>query len=210
MNRNFVSIFVCCFIIFGSMCRAQDASDPQPLIRDVIAAVGGPDKLLRNFRMKERFHTGTEPTPPAGKAASTRESILDAPNYWWIGKKERAGEPAKFDVWAWTLVALTDPQSNVTVLPEPNSSENEQPMVGLRISESIDPALDMYFDKQTKLLVRIDWRGDIYRFSDWREHDGVKYAAKTIMYKKATGKPWFYHEITELERLKEIPASLPR
>jgi hypothetical protein len=190
------------------VCHGQEAAQPQPIIDEVIAAVGGSDKLLRNFRMKEVFHAGSEPTPPAGKSSSKRESILDAPGYWWIGKKERSGEPAKFDVWAWTLVALIDSKSKVTLVPE--IVENERPCLGLQISESIDPPMQMYFDKQTKLLVRMDWRDDIYRFSEWREHDGVKYASKTIMFRKKTDKPWFYHEITELERLKEIPSELPR
>jgi hypothetical protein len=185
-----------------------EIGDSKRLIKEVVEAVGGAEKLLRNFRMKEQFHSGSEPTPPDGKAPSKRESILDAPGYWWIGKKDRVGEPAKYDVWAWTLVALVDPKSKVTIVPE--VIENKKDCEGLRISDSIDPPLEMYFDKHTKLLVRMDWRSDIYRFSEWREHDGVKYASKTIMYRKSTGKPWFYHEITELERLKEIPLDLPR
>lgn len=195
-------------LTFSAAGRGQEAPDPQPLIREVIAAVGGPDNLLRQFRMKERFHMGEEPTPPDGKKPGTRESFLEAPLYWWIGKKDRTDEPAKFDVWAWTLVALTDPKSKVTVVPD--ITENDKSLTGLRVEESITPPLELYFDKQSKLLVRMDWRNDIYRFSDWREHGGVKYAAKTIMYRKTTGKPWFYHEITELERLKELPADLPR
>ncbi len=38
----------------------------------------------------------------------------------------------------------------------------------------------------------------------------LKYPSKTIMSKKATDQPWFYHEITELERLKELLANRPR
>lgn len=195
-------------VAFANVSRGQGTPDPRPIVEDVISAVGGPEKLLRNFRMKERYHMGAEPTPPAGKSPGVRESFLDAPGYWWINKKDRTDEPAKFDVWAWTLVALTDAKSKITVVPD--VIEHEKPVMGLRISESITPPLELYFDKETKLLVRMDWRSDIYRFSEWREHDGVKYAAKTIMFRKATGKPWFYHEITELERLKELPADLPR
>ena len=199
--------FAVTLAVFANASRSQDAQDPQPIIKDAIAAVGGPEKLLRNFRMKERYHAGAEPTAPGG-TPGVRESILDAPGYWWVGKKDRTDEPAKFDVWAWTLVALTDAKSKITIVPD--VVENEKPAMGLRISESITPPLELYFDKTTKLLVRMDWRSDIYRFSEWREHDGVKYSAKTILFKKATGKPWFYHEITELERLKELPADLPR
>ena len=199
--------FAVALAAFINSSPSQDAQDPQPIVKEVIAAVGGPEKLLRNFRMKEQYHSGADPMPPGGKPG-VRESILDAPGYWWVGKKDRTDEPAKFDVWAWTLVALTDAKSKITIVPD--VVENEKPAMGLRISESLTPPLELYFDKTTKLLVRMDWRSDIYRFSEWREHDGVKYSAKTILFKKATGKPWFYHEITELERLKELPADLPR
>ena len=203
MKTRFVLPFL--LVVLTAAGRGEEAVDPQPLIKEVVAAVGGPDKLLRHFRMKEKYHFGSEPET---KSPSSRESILDAPGYWWVGKKDRTDEPAKFDVWAWTLCALTDPKSKIGAAPE--VSEDGKPAVGLRISESITPPLELYFDKETKLLVRMDWRNDIYRFSDWREHDGVKYAAKTIIFRKTTGKPWFYHEITEIERLKEVPAELPR
>ncbi len=209
MRLKFV-FFLVLVVGFYDRGRSQgrEAADSQPLIHEVIQAVGGPEKLLRKFRMKEQFHAGTEPAPLDGKSPSKRESILDAPGYWWIGKNERAAEPAKYDVWAWTLVALIDPKSKVTIVAD--VVENEKTSLGLQISESIDPPLTIYFDEETKLLVRMDWRSDIYRFSEWREHDGLKYASKTIMFKKATGKPWFYHEITEVERLKELPTNLTR
>jgi hypothetical protein len=31
-----------------------------------------------------------------------------------------------------------------------------------------------------------------------------------VGYKKASGKPWYFTEIVELERLKELPAGLKR
>ena len=133
---------------------------------------------------------------------------MESPGYWWLSKKDRTDEPAKFALWAWTLVPLLDAKSKITVVPD--VIDNEKAVIGLRISETITPPLELYFDKTTKLLVRIDWRSDIYRFSEWKEHDGVKYPAKSILFKKSTGKPWFYHEITELERLKAVPADLPR
>ncbi len=186
----------------------EDTKDSRPLINDVVTALGGPEKLLRNFRMKEQFHSGAEPTLPPGKSPGTRESYVESPGFWWLKKTDRTDEPAKFALWAWTLVPLLDAKSKITVVPD--VIENEKAVMGLRVSETITPPLELYFDKTTKLLVRIDWRSDIYRFSDWKEHDDVKYPAKSVLFKKSTGKPWFYHEITELERLKAIPADLPR
>lgn len=184
-----------------------EPTDAKPLIAKAVAAVGGADKLLKLFRMKEQYHSGADPVPKSGKE-TPRESVLEAPANWWLNKKDRTDEPAKFDVWGWTLGAITDAKSKVEVVPE--VIDDGKPAFGLRVSETIKPAMELYFDKQTNLLVRIDWREDIYRFSAWKEHDGVKYPSKCVIFKKATGKPWFYHEIAELERLKELPAGLTR
>ncbi len=135
-------------------------------------------------------------------------SILEMPGWWWINKKERADEPAKFDVWAWTLGMLVDEKSKVEVVPD--ITDEGRAAFGLRVSGTVDPPMDLYFDKETSLLLRIDWRSDFYRFSEWQEHDGVKYASKTVIFKKAGGKPWFFHEVTEVERLKALPEGVTR
>lgn len=181
--------------------------DPQVLVKQVVRAAGGEDKLLKLFRIRERLNVSSDPD----KKGAERVSVLEPPSYWWLGKRERVKddkEPATFLVWAWTLRALTDPKSKVEVIPE--ITEADRPAFGLRVSGTITPPMDLYFDKEVSRLVRIDWRTDIHRFSDWKEHDGVKYPAKCIGYKKATGKPWYFSEILELERLKELPEGLKR
>lgn len=195
-------------LLLLSIISNAQTPDPKPLIDKAITAVGGKDKLLTLFRVKELFHFGDKPEPAEGKKRSTRESVIEPPKYWWIGTKERAEEPAKYDVWAWTLGVLTDAQSKVEVIPD--MTDEGRAAYGLRVSGTVTPAMDLYFDKETSLLCRLDWRGDFYRFSEWKEHDGVKYASRTIIFKKSGGKPWFYHEVTGLERLKELPAKLKR
>ncbi len=184
---------------------AQNA-DPKPLVETAISAVGGKDKLLKIFRIKEVFHFGSTPEPAEGKKRSTRESVLEMPGHWWIGKKERGAEPAKDDVRAWTLNLLTDAKSKIEVIPD--LTDEGKACFGLQVSGSVDPAMKFYFDKETSLLHRLDWRGDFYRFSDWKEHDGVKYASKTIILKAKDNKPWFYHEVLEIERLAKLPEGL--
>lgn len=140
--------------------------------------------------------------------------MYEPPNYWWTGKNERVkdekkpDEPATFLVWAWTLGMLTDPASKLEVIPD--VVEADKPAVGLRVSGTVTPAMDLYFDMAESRLVRIDWRSDIHRFSDWKEVGGAKYPAKCVGYKKATGKPWYFSEIIELERLKDLPEGLKR
>ncbi|MDI1310678.1 hypothetical protein [Prosthecobacter sp.] len=182
--------------------------DPKPAIEKAVSAVGGKEKLLKIFRMKEVFHFGSTPEPAAGKKRSTRESVLEMPGWWWINKKERAVEPAKDDVWAWTLGILVDEKSKIEVIPD--LTDEGKPCFGLKVSGSVTPAMSFYFDQQTSLLKRLDWRGDIYRFSEWKEHDGVKYASKTIILKAKDNKPWFFHEVLEVERLAQLPAGLAK
>lgn len=204
--RTLTGVTLTTFLLLGSSAGSADP-DARVLVKQVVAAAGGEDKLLKLFRIKERLNVSSDPE----KKGSERVSVLEPPKYWWVGKRERVKEekePATFLVWGWTLGALLDPASKVDVIPE--IVEMEKPAFGLRVSGTIDPPMDLYFDKSTNLLVRIDWRSDIHRFSNWKEHDGVKYPAKCVGYKKATGKPWYFTEIVELQRLKELPDGLKR
>lgn len=203
MSRKLLIVLAVAFLT--TVAQAQTA-DPKPLVEKALAAVGGKDKLLKIFRFKEIFHSGAKPQPPKGKKRSTRESVFSQPDQWWLGKKERGDEPAKDDVRAWSLDFLVDPKSTFEIIPD--LIDEGKTCAGLRVSGSVTPAMDFYFDKQTTLLHRLDWRRDFYRFSDWKEHEGLKYASRTIIFKKKDGKPWFFHEITALERLAQLPEGL--
>lgn len=184
------------------------SADPQPIVEKALTAVGGKDKLLKTFRIKEIFHFGNAPEPAEGKKRSTRESILSQPDKWWINKKERGAEPAKDDVRAWSLDLLVDPKSKIEVIAD--LTDDGKNCFGIQVSGSVDPAMKFYFDKESGLLHRLDWRSDFYRFSDWKEHDGLKYASKTIIFKHKDNKPWFFHEVLELERLAQLPEGLAK
>jgi hypothetical protein len=195
-----------CMPLLASLANSAEP-ETKTLVEQVVKAAGGEDKLLKLFRIRERLNVSSDPD----KKSNERVSVLEPPKYWWLGKKERVkdeNEPAVFLVWAWTLGVLTDPKSKMEAIPE--IIEADQPVFGLRVSETITPPMELYFDKAERRLVRIDWRADIHRFSDWKEHDGVKYPAKCIGYKKSTGKPWYYSEIIEMERLSELPEGLKR
>ena len=66
------------FLLAGCLAQAQSA-DPKPLVEKAIQAVGGKDKLLKIYRLKEVFHFGETPEPAAGKKRSLRDSILSQP-----------------------------------------------------------------------------------------------------------------------------------
>ena len=217
MNRNFNinrrSVLCCMALcltatVLGSNRRgvADDsaASPEKELVSKVITAAGGEEKLLTLFRMEERYNSGKERVSPG----TSRVSVVEPPNYWWIGTNERGQEPAKITTWAWTLGVLKDEKSKLALIPDVTDSEKE--LVGIQVTGSVDPAIDMYFDKTTHELVRVDWRNDIYRFSEWKEYDGTKYPAKCAMFRRNSGEPWFFHEIITIERLKELPEGLKR
>ncbi len=195
---------VFCLLAAG-LARAE-ASDPKPMVEKAILAVGGKDKLLKIYRLKESFHFGETAEPAAGKQRSLRDSILSQPDHWWINKKERGADPAKDDARAWSLDLLVDAKSRFELIPE--IVDEGRTCLGLRITGSVTPAMSFYFDKETYLLRRLDWRSDFYRFSEWKEHDGLRYASRTVIFKIKSGKPWFFHDITELERLAQLPTAL--
>jgi hypothetical protein len=192
-------------MLAAALAQAE-TSDPKPIVEKAILAVGGKDKLLQIYRLKETFHFGETPEPAAGKKRSLRDSILSQPDHWWINKKERGPDPAKDDARAWSLDLLVDEKSRFEVIPE--IVDEGRKCVGLRISGSVTPAMSLYFDQETMLLRRLDWRNDFYRFSEWKEHDGLRYASRTVIFKVKSGKPWFFHDITELQRLAKLPEGL--
>lgn len=202
-------VALCCVSYLPGSAIAAEPT-PESLVKQVITAAGGEDKLLKLFRTRETVNVSSDP----GKKVPERVSVYEPPKYWWTGKNERVkdeqkpDEPAIFLVWAWTLGVLTDPASKLELIPD--VVESDKPAFGLRVSGTVSPAMDLYFDKGESRLVRVDWLSDIHRFSDWKEHDGVKFPAKCAGYKKATGKPWYFSEIIELERLTELPGGLKR
>lgn len=191
----------------GDAPKGSVAPASKPLIAKAVKAAGGEANLLGLFTFKDRVLIGDKDTGFGSK----RESVLDAPRHWWLktpsGYSERKDEPATFLVWAWTLRALTDATS--TVEPVPDVKDGDTELWGLRVSGSVQPAMELYFAKTNDLLARIDWRSDIHRFSDWKTLPaGTKYPARVVGYKKASGKIWYFDEVTEVSPLKELPEKL--
>lgn len=198
-----LSALVCALIVAAPASATEP--DAQELVEQVVRAAGGKYKLLKLFRIEEKLNVSSDPA----KKGKVRVSVIEPPAYWWIGKKQRdEDEPARYLAWAWTLGAVTDPKSKLEVLPE--IMEADKPVFGLRVSGTVTPPMELYFDKNESRLLRIDWKSNVHRLSDWKEHDGVNYPAKCIGYKKKSNEPWYFSEIVELKRLKELPEGLSR
>jgi hypothetical protein len=180
----------------------QAAEDPAPdqIAAKAVAAVGGEAKLLRLFRLKEEYTLGES------KNKTPRTSILEPPHHWWIGAKERpVPEPGTLLAWCWTLGILADRESKLAALPAVEADGRR--LVGIRATNPAAEA-DLYFDPETWLLARVDWKKDSYLFSDWKDADGAKYAARCVATRG--GKPFVTTEILALERLTELPVGLAR
>ncbi len=177
------------------------------LVRRATDAAGGADTLPRYLMFKDRVLIGETDTGFGTK----RENYVDAPQHWWLKTPsrvtDRTDEPARYLVWAWTLRALTDGTSLVE--PIPDIKDGEQELWGLRVSGTVDPAMDLYFSKTNNLLARIDWRRDIHRFSDWKTAaTGFKYPARVVGHRKDTGKIWYFDDVLELQPLEELPEEI--
>lgn len=200
-------LVACLILVFANwvvVAGETESGAVGELVRKVVAAAGGEARQLTVFRMKERYNSGAEYVSPG----TARESVIALPDRWWLGSTERGTEPAKTVAWAWSGSLLTDAKSKIELLAD--ITDNEKLLAGLRVTGSVTPALDMYYDKKDFSLVRVDWRNDIYRFSVMKEYDGFKYPSKCVLHKRDSGKPWFFHEVVNLERLTEIPAGLKK
>jgi len=184
------------------MLLAQAAEDPAALADAVVKAVGGREKLLTTFRIKERLALGGD----LEAKGSERVSMLQPPGHWYVGKKNRVteeNEPAVKLAWAWTLKALLDSGSKLEALPPAGA------LVGIRIRGSIDPPMDLWFDSKDRRLSAIDWRKDRHVFSEWKELDGLQYPSRIVGH-KPDGKVWYHTRIVELTRLEDLPPELKR
>lgn len=201
--RLLVRVGLCLLSLFAptTLCQLSAQDDITLTVNKAITAAGGREKLLTTFRMVKRYNSGT--VRASAEKSQNRTSVLQAPKIWRVGGKERDGEPAKFVVWAWTLGILTDAETKLASIP--GISEGDATTIGVQASGTVSPAMDLHFHPQTLRLIRVDWRDDIYRFSNWREHDGAGFHALTVMHRRQTDKPWFFHEIVSVERLSELP-----
>jgi hypothetical protein len=203
-------VFAVLFSLHGSIVSGAEPTSAE-LAGRVIAAAGGEGKLLKLFRIEERLYVGKDPQG-VGKE---RRAIMELPDTWWqleaAGPRDRgvngAREQARFVAWAWTLRILADPRTKLEIIPP--REEQDRPAHGLRVSGTITPPLDMYFNDELRLM-RVDWKDQYTRFSDWRSFDGLTYPARIVGFYKKDQRQWYISEVLRLERLTDLPPEMKK
>lgn len=196
-----------CILLLAIAAQAgaiEPSSEARKLADKALAAIGGVDKVLDKLEFDEAFKLG------ANDRISKRHSVIEGHENWWLPngknrKNDAPPEPARYLVWAWTLGILTDPHSKLEALPP--ITAKEAPLDGLRVTGSVEPSMEIYFDEKTSLLARIVWRGSIYEFSEHQEVAGTKLAMKCIA-TKTNGAPFVDWDGSNVKRLDAIPEKL--
>jgi hypothetical protein len=180
------------------------ADDPAKFAAEIVKRHGGADRLLKTFSMAETYSTN------GGKKNSDRVSKLQPPHLWYLGQTERVSESGKGsvcqDVWMWTLGPLADPLTKLAAAPDAVVAGRNA--YALKVSGTIEPAIVAYFDTETFGLVRIDWKGQQFLFSEPKVFDGATVPTHCVLYGK-DGKERIRTDIRAITRLATLPPVSP-
>ena len=183
---------------------AEAQADAIKYAAEIVRRNGGEERLLKVFRLEETFSLN------GGKKTTDRTSLLQPPALWYVGRTERVSDSGKGsvcqDVWMWTLGPLVDSKTKLTAAADAMvSGRNAHAM---KVSGSIEPAIVAYFDAETYGLVRIDWKGQQFVFSDPKVFDGATLPKHCILYGK-DGKERMRTDLRAISRLAQLPEGLP-
>lgn len=203
MKYRTITLCVFFLLIFGVAAADDSATN---LAEEAVLAAGGAEKISVRFRLRDNLSVGKDPD----KAKIERLTYVEAPAYWRIKKMgkwvERTDEPAKWLVWGWTLGPLVDSDSIITSIA--GVEEGGKTSLALQVTDSVEPAMDLHFDPDTKALVRIDWDDEIARFSEWTDFGGYRLPATCDGFRRKSNAPWYFCDILEVEVVEEIPAEV--
>ena len=214
--RFVVLLALCCVSLLSKSATAAEL-DPQELVKHVVKTAGGEDKLLKLLRFRERvLITETPATPAAKDEKGNRTSVVQVSGDWWIDTAKRDKDKVRVLCWAWSLRILLNPKSKIQMVPD--IAVADKPAFGLRVTESVKEPIDLFFDKETKRLVAIDYTDTRHIFSEWKKTDeGHQYPSHVVGFhfadRKAgtlNDKQWYQTDILELTPLKELPVELKR
>lgn len=102
--RLITTLTRCLLLLIPLTIMAED-SDADAIVQRVVFAAGGEAKLFRLFKITKQLNVSSDPD----KKPNERVSVLEPPEHWWLGRKDRVQadkEPATYLVWAGTLGAV--------------------------------------------------------------------------------------------------------
>ena len=200
MPRRFIFLF----LVAAQAFAAGPSDDPAKYAAEIVRRHGGADRLLKTFSLAETYSTN------GGKKNSERVSQLQPPDLWYLGQTERVSESGKGsvcqDVWMWTLGPLVDPKTKLAAAPDAVVAGRNAH--ALKVSGTIEPAIVAYFDAETYGLVRIDWKGQQFLFSEPKVFDGATVPTHCVLYGK-DGKERIRTDIRAITRLAALSPVLP-
>jgi hypothetical protein len=106
----------------------------------------------------------------------------------------------------WTLGPLVDPKTKLAAAPDAVVAGRHAH--ALKVSGTIEPAIVAYFDAETYGLVRIDWKGQQFLFSEPKVFDGATVPTHCVLYGK-DGKERIRTDIRAITRLAALSPVLP-
>jgi hypothetical protein len=201
--------------LFARPAAAETDGAVKKQVEDVVATAGGEEKLLTLFRFRERvLITATPAAAVTADEKENRTSVVQVSGDWWLGTAKRDKDKVRVLCWAWSLRILLDPKSKLQSAPEITVAG--KPAFGVRVTESVKEPIDLYFDRESKRLVAIDYTDTRHLFSDWKKTaEGHSYPSHVAGFRfadraagKLQDKQWYQTDILELTPLKELPAEL--
>jgi hypothetical protein len=226
--------------------RADDAADAKAIVEKAIKAQGGQEKLeklsAQVIKFKGKFHGMGQPIDMTGEVSTQGFdkskldvevdvggkkfrfiNVLNGDKAWTrmsdktseMGKDELAeAKEQAYAAWAAKLTPLKDKQFTLATIGE--VMIEKQATLGVKVSSKGHRDIDMYFDKETGLLVKTETRvkadGSDMEVqeesfaSDYKEVQGTKQAMKFTV--KRDGKLFVEGEATELTLEEKLDASI--
>jgi hypothetical protein len=234
------------FLVMTLPVRADDADSAKAIVEKAIKAAGPEEKLSKlkatTMKFKGTFHemdanisvTGEYVTQGADQTrvivnaeingqAFTVSEVLNRDKGWKRDQdstREMSADELKeaqqgaHETWLATLTPLKDKAYTLSTLGE--IQVDDRPALGVRVASKGHRDVNLYFDKETHLLVKTQMRvkeeatgmevNQESFYGDYKEVAGIKEAMKFVI--KRDGKPYLNAEVEEIRREEKVDDSV--
>ena len=220
--------------------RADDAADARAIVAKAIKALGGEEKLEK-FKAHTLKETGTYYGMGDGLPYTSNYAVqyphqfrmeivgiftvvLNGDKGWMQANGEtremtadelKVHQDEHFAGWITQLTPLKDKQFKLTTVGE--SKINDRTTVGVRVSVEKRRDVNLYFDKESGLLVKAEHRAisqeqggkevnqEIF-LSEYKEIEGVKFATKYLI--KRDGEKFVESEVHDVQAVGKLDDSV--